>query len=432
MNTKPARWFGVLLALVAPAALSAPCAGFTDVEAADPFCPSVAWMKNRAITTGCNATEYCPHLAVTRLQMAAFLYRLGVQNAFLQGGNAFGTGATLGTTDAQPLTLLVEGAAALRLQSDGAGNSTIVAGHAQNVVDPAAYGSVIGGGGGGVGSQCTSGTVAPVSRTCQNVLGNSAFEAVVAGGAGNVANGSTVAIGGGQNNTATGAGTTVGGGSGNTVAGLWSTVAGGFNSTASGDYAMVAGGRESLAGGTDSFAAGRRANAGLPGCHVWSDASSANPTSCFANNEYVARAVGGFYFWTSGSSDATYAGARLAPGAGAWAAYSDRAGKDNFEDVDPIDVAAKLASLRIGTWNWKAQPAAVRHMGPTAQDFRATFGLGDDDRTITTVDTDGVALAAIQGVYRLVQRKDAEIAALRGELAALRDAVVALRQAVAR
>jgi hypothetical protein len=48
-------------------------------------------------------------------------------------------------------------------------------------------------------------------------------------------------------------------------------------------------------------------------------------------------------------------------------------------------------------------------MGPTAQDFSAAFGLGDSDTSIGTVDAEGVALAAIQGLYQIVQEKDAEI-----------------------
>jgi hypothetical protein len=30
----------------------------------------------------------------------------------------------------------------------------------------------------------------------------------------------------------------------------------------------------------------------------------------------------------------------------------------------------------------RQEPPAVRHLGPMAQDFRAAFGLGDDDRTL--------------------------------------------------
>jgi hypothetical protein len=39
-----------------------------------------------------------------------------------------------------------------------------------------------------------------------------------------------------------------------------------------------------------------------------------------------------------------------------------------------------------------------RHIGPMAQDFYSAFGL--DDKRITTIDEGGVALAAIQGLYR--------------------------------
>ena len=69
-----------------------------------------------------------------------------------------------------------------------------------------------------------------------------------------------------------------------------------------------------------------------------------------------------------------------------------------------------------------------------AQDFRAAFGLGESERTITTVDADGVALAAIQGLNRKVEEenqalrgaldgRDAEIAELKKGLAELRQMV---------
>src|SRR5688572_33468965 len=64
-------------------------------------------------------------------------------------------------------------------------------------------------------------------------------------------------------------------------------------------------------------------------------------------------------------------------------------------------------------------------------DFREVLGLGHDDRTIASVDAQGVALAAIQGSHAKVERrlagKDAEIAALRAELARLRVDVEVLR-----
>jgi len=32
---------------------------------------------------------------------------------------------------------------------------------------------------------------------------------------------------------------------------------------------------------------------------------------------------------------------------------------------------AKIASLALTTWNYKAQAESIRHLGPTAQDFHA-------------------------------------------------------------
>ncbi len=60
-------------------------------------------------------------------------------------------------------------------------------------------------------------------------------------------------------------------------------------------------------------------------------------------------------------------------------------------------------------------------MGPVAQDFSAAFGLGETDTMISTVDADGVALAAIQGLNakleHQLQAKDAEINSLKAEVA---------------
>ena len=49
---------------------------------------------------------------------------------------------------------------------------------------------------------------------------------------------------------------------------------------------------------------------------------------------------------------------------------------------------ASVAALPLSTWSYKSQDKSVRHLGPMAQDFRAAFGVGEND-TITTVDADG-------------------------------------------
>ena len=45
--------------------------------------------------------------------------------------------------------------------------------------------------------------------------------------------------------------------------------------------------------------------------------------------------------------------------------------------------------------------------------------MGENDTTISTADADGVALAAIQGLYQLVQQQDARITALEARVNAL-------------
>ena len=159
-----------------------------------------------------------------------------------------------------------------------------------------------------------------------------------------------------------------------------------------------------LAGGQYSFAAGFFAQATNDGAFVWSDGSG-TITSSTANNQFVARASGGFLLYSSTGNT----GASLAPGGGSWSSLSDRNAKENFQAVDPQAVLAKVAALPVTTWNYKTQAPTIRHIGPMAQDFHAAFALGEDDTHIPTIDEEGVALAAIQGLNQKLDEKDAEI-----------------------
>jgi hypothetical protein len=77
-------------------------------------------------------------------------------------------------------------------------------------------------------------------------------------------------------------------------------------------------------------------------------------------------------------------------------------------------VLTRIAAMPVTEWSYKAQDAAIRHIGPTAQDFHAAFGLGEDPLRIGTLDADGVALA---GVKALEARDGAEV---RGRTVAVR------------
>ncbi len=105
-------------------------------------------------------------------------------------------------------------------------------------------------------------------------------------------------------------------------------------------------------------------------------------------------------------------GAHLTPG-GVWTNGSDRNSKQSFENIDKLDILHRVADLPVTRWQYKGESERVHHIGPVAQDFYAAFGTGADERYIGTIDADGVALAAIQGLYEIVQEKECEIGELR-------------------
>jgi hypothetical protein len=106
---------------------------------------------------------------------------------------------------------------------------------------------------------------------------------------------------------------------------------------------------------------------------------------------------------------------------------SDRNAKTEFEPVDTAAILKRVAALPIQRWRFKAEEPGVKHVGPMAQDFHAAFGLGAAPTAIATVDADGVALAAIQGLNQKVgeelKRRDNENAELKRELAELKKIV---------
>ena len=86
--------------------------------------------------------------------------------------------------------------------------------------------------------------------------------------------------------------------------------------------------------------------------------------------------------------------------------------------LDDDAILTKVAALPIDGWSYKSE-RGVRHVGPMAQDFYAAFGFGIDDRHITSIDEDGVALAAIKSLAAKVERKDREIERLQSSVATL-------------
>jgi hypothetical protein len=294
----------------------------------------------------------------------------GPANAFVQGGNAFGVTAVLGTTDAHPypLELHVANARALRIEPPGyAGYLTpnIIGGSPINTVTAGTSGATIAGGG-STASFCGPSGTSPCANAVTSHFG------------------------------------TVGGGWGNT-ADEFGTVAGGQHNTASGAGSAVPGGENNIASGILSFAAGINAKATHNRSFVWGG-DPVNDTISIADGDFVVYAPFQVRLYAGPVGGG---GCVLSNGTTGWQCASDRNLKENFTTLDTRDVLRRLSAIPITSWNAKVVPG-VRHIGPMAQDFYAAFGLGDSELHIGTTDAQGVALAAIQGLHQLVQEKDLE------------------------
>jgi hypothetical protein len=308
----------------------------------------------------------------------------------------------------------------------------------------------------------------------------------VAGGFGNFAYDYGSVVGGGYGNGAGGYDTgygSVGGGASNFAAGDFSTVPGGRSNNAAGDYSFAAGRGARVRGPIDTgevvATCGGIGTCGDEGTFVWADSRIPGFTSSGAN-QFLIRADGGFHLNdatpASGNDDVTLAARALSGDAdfdlrmvtrsgkeylayvldssgtlifnpvsltvgssrlsvvggaggtaslsngGVWTNASSRDYKERIAPIDPAVVLDKLVALPISRWQCKGSTEGM-HLGPMAEDFQAAFGLAGDGKSIGTVDADGVALAAIQG---LNAKLEAENATLKSQLATLADRLARL------
>ncbi|MFK7940749.1 MAG: tail fiber domain-containing protein [Roseovarius sp.] len=85
--------------------------------------------------------------------------------------------------------------------------------------------------------------------------------------------------------------------------------------------------------------------------------------------------------------------------AGSLTQNSDKNAKMAIVPVNPGEILQKVTELPVSHWTYKDNAAeGIRHIGPMAQDFYAAFGTGATDKGISTLDTSGVALAAIKAL----------------------------------
>lgn len=398
---------------------------------------------------------------------------IGVRGATVGGG-----GVALGTVD--PAVL-----GALSRNSVG-GHYGVVAGGANNIAgaDPNVTGATVSG---GFGNRAF-GSTSTVGGGAGNRTGGEF--ATVGGGQGNQATLDSTTVSGGSNNVAAGAAASVPGGSGNCAGGNLSFAAGnrakvrvGLTGVIGACEGVPANGTvgdlgtflwadsqaaDFVSAGSDQFAVRARGGFGLNVAPtvanvemtIQSSPNGADAASMWLKQRGQADGIlinaglgtgsnnAGFFIDhfngvnqarrmeldTDGSvlirSNITGAntGVTMAAGGGSFTSLSDRRVKTAIEAIDPGAILDRVVDLPISTWSYIAQGTGIRHIGPMAQDFMAAFEVGETDTGITTIDADGVALAAIQG---LNAKLEAERDALAGEVERLGAENAALRSASA-
>lgn len=320
--------------------------------------------------------------------------------------------------------------------------STIAGGHGNSIQTNSSSATIAGGnnntiaGGVIVGELDASSTGSTISGGNDNQIQSGSFDATISGGRNNLISGNYSTIGGGNINTnlgifaaigggannliqSGGQGPTIAGGQGNTIqsnvnyaaigggnynivsnTGYAASIQGGYYNLAAGLYSSIPGGYYNVAAGSYSFAAGNSAQALNTASFVWSDGSAA--TASTADDSVTFRASGGYRLFTSSGN----VGATLSANATAWGVISDRNGKKNLAPVDCEAVLDTLERLPVQQWNYKwEKDDDTPNIGPMAQDFKHAFYPGRDDKSITTLEFDGVELAAIKGLNQKLEEQ---------------------------
>lgn len=343
----------------------------------------------------------------------------------------------LGTLDARALELRVNNERAFRLEPAAAGPN-VIAGSTLNEVGPAVSGATVAGGGGQIEGDfitrpnrvfASFGTV--VGGWNNTVLDPGLFATVV-GGRGNIAS-APVSLAAGHQALAIHANTFV-----------WSDGAtGDFPSSREAEFAVRAAGGLRLVSdrgvvlngadspmitrGWDAFTSGPKTGLGRWGLFMENSHLVAGIPALRDRSFQVAK------YLSDGSRQAlaTVDNSGNLSLAGSLSQNSDRDRKQNLTRVSPVEVLARVVDLPISRWEYREDPDTP-HLGPMAQDFHAAFGLGGDDRHIATLDADGVALAAIQGLHRMVTEKEERLRRVEEENRALTQRLEALERLLRR
>ena len=122
------------------------------------------------------------------------------------------------------------------------------------------------------------------------------------------------------------------------------------------------------------------------------------PMVITGNQQLVMQAPGGVYIQTGDGMVVS-----ATPSSGGWTMVSDKNLKTNIQTVDYKSVFDALMAVPVQQWEYDFN-RGTQHIGPMAQDFKAHFNVGEDERFITNSDADRVAFAALK---HLISEMDA-------------------------
>ena len=356
----------------------------------------------------------------------------GNQNVTISNGDLDLSGNALTDSSSGSLTVQSSTDNGLRLNTDGGkralelgtptadkktaveAGGNVIAGHPRNTVNNDAVGVVVGGGGG---------------KEIEKTVG-----------------GDFATVGGGRANKALGENATVAGGHRLIADGDRSTVSGGYDNQTSASHATIPGGSRNRASGYNSFAFGQYAAAEDDFAFVWSDATphhnaypndvddglssseavNGEPEAAYGANSWSVSATGGVRFIT-GEDSVTY----IEGGAAGWSTTSSRTAKTNISPVDAQRVLDGVTEMEVATWEYEGNDGegkGTRYVGPMAEDFHDVVDVGTGDGSINSINADGLAFAAIQGLAERLAEKDERIDDLEAENDRLRERLNAIEE----
>ncbi len=134
MRSRGSRSISILVSAVLGVLLLVPATvwavhSFTDVPDDNVFHDDIAWLKDAAVTLGCNPpdnTEFCPADGVTREQMAAFMRRLAENRVVDAAGVEGLDAAALLSGDSPPAGVTVRGTYVLDVDGPDLRESTAI------------------------------------------------------------------------------------------------------------------------------------------------------------------------------------------------------------------------------------------------------------------------------------------------------------------